>query len=659
MPVIGRCLSCVAVLLCTAAVRAQQTDLTTEIAEAEWTRRFDGALFERAAKSESVRVRVAAAVAAGRIKDPAAVGFLAGRLSDPKGTVRRSAMFALGQIADAAATEPLLAALGTLDRVDLPYALEALGKLLGALGKLKVQDVTPLRERLTHKDVHVREAAALALFRAGNPDAIPALFEALSKQGLSEPRWRMAYAIWKLAAKQRSDAEEKEKPGEAAQTLELKPEWRQTLQRGLLPSRTYVERVFSALALGALGSSADLYPLLQDKDARVVVAAVRGLQKPWTEERASAVRPLLGHEDALVREVALAHLAAGKEQARPLLLEAGKAVKNDARLRLPWLVALVEAGQGQLPPLQTEEEKWRIGGLRGTPPPGVPGDLKAAWAAAEVAEREHFPRARALEIYEALLQHEDWTVRSLAVKGFGARGSKEHAKQIVAAARKAKGTQEADVRVEAAKALAALEVNDPWLLEAAAADPDAPVRVAAREALTELKAADIPPAQVRPFRLRGLDTAGVLKRARELSGARLVLETSRGPITIVLHTHQAPAHCVNIATLVEQGFYDGLSWHRVVADFVIQGGCPRGDGWGRGGELLPDEIGTNPYVRGTVGMPKSTNDDGGCQIFITHLPTPHLDGRYTVYGQVTSGLAVVDAMRVGDKILKASLILPR
>ena len=104
-----------------------------------------------------------------------------------------------------------------------------------------------------------------------------------------------------------------------------------------------------------------------------------------------------------------------------------------------------------------------------------------------------------------------------------------------------------------------------------------------------------------------------------------------------------------------KGFYDNRSWHRVVADFVIQGGCPRGDGWGGPGYFVPDEIGTRPYVRGTVGMPKSGDDTGGCQIFITHLPTPHLDGRYTVYAQVIEGLAVIDRIRVGDRIEKATL----
>ena len=99
-------------------------------------------------------------------------------------------------------------------------------------------------------------------------------------------------------------------------------------------------------------------------------------------------------------------------------------------------------------------------------------------------------------------------------------------------------------------------------------------------------------------------------------------------------------------------------WHRVVPDFVVQGGCPRGDGWGGPGYVLPDEIGMRPYVRGTVGMPKSGPDTGGCQVFVTHLPTPHLDGRYTVFAQVVIGLDVVDRIRVGDRIVKAVVSPP-
>ena len=95
--------------------------------------------------------------------------------------------------------------------------------------------------------------------------------------------------------------------------------------------------------------------------------------------------------------------------------------------------------------------------------------------------------------------------------------------------------------------------------------------------------------------------------------------------------------------------------HRVVSDFVIQGGDPRGDGWGGPGYALRDEINTVRFDRGAVGMPKSGRDTGGCQIFVTHVPTPHLDGNYTVFGKVISGMDVVDRIEVGDAILSARI----
>ena len=107
--------------------------------------------------------------------------------------------------------------------------------------------------------------------------------------------------------------------------------------------------------------------------------------------------------------------------------------------------------------------------------------------------------------------------------------------------------------------------------------------------------------------------------------------------------------------IAREGYYDGLSFHRVVPDFVVQGGCYRGDGngsttWRKGS--LRHEIGPRKYVRGSLGMPRNEDrDSGGGQIFVTHRPTPHLDGRYTIFGELRSGGAVLDAIEVGDRIL--------
>ena len=130
------------------------------------------------------------------------------------------------------------------------------------------------------------------------------------------------------------------------------------------------------------------------------------------------------------------------------------------------------------------------------------------------------------------------------------------------------------------------------------------------------------------------------------------IRTQRGTITVRLACPQAPLTCLNFLNLAAQGFYDGLTFHRVVPDFVIQGGDPRGDGSGGPGYVIRDEINRLRYRRGAVGMALAGPDTGGSQFFLTLSPQPHLDGGYTVFGEVIAGEAVLDQIRLGDRIEK-------
>ena len=136
---------------------------------------------------------------------------------------------------------------------------------------------------------------------------------------------------------------------------------------------------------------------------------------------------------------------------------------------------------------------------------------------------------------------------------------------------------------------------------------------------------------------------------------RAILYTRRGKIEIHLNILEAPLTVQNFIDLARRGFYDGLTFHRVVPGFVIQGGDPRGDGNGGPGYMLRCEIGERPYGRGAVGMALSGKDTGGSQFFITHVPTPHLDGGYTLFGWVASGMEVVDQIQPGDVIDKVEI----
>lgn len=135
----------------------------------------------------------------------------------------------------------------------------------------------------------------------------------------------------------------------------------------------------------------------------------------------------------------------------------------------------------------------------------------------------------------------------------------------------------------------------------------------------------------------------------------VVMETEKGKVEIELDPSAAPNHAAAIAAMVRGGLYDGLIWHRVVTAFVVQGGDPRGSGWGDAGYRLKDEVNRLPFLRGTLGMPKAGTDTGGCQLFVSLVPTPHLDGRYTAFGRVILGMETLDALQPGDKILKARL----
>lgn len=128
------------------------------------------------------------------------------------------------------------------------------------------------------------------------------------------------------------------------------------------------------------------------------------------------------------------------------------------------------------------------------------------------------------------------------------------------------------------------------------------------------------------------------------------IETDKGTMVAELYPEAAPGTVANFEKLANSGFYDGLSFHRVIPNFVIQGGCPRGDGTGGPGYTIRCETDGNPHQhqRGSLSMAHAGKDTGGSQFFICHGPQPHLDGKHTVFGRVTQGLEVVDAIRRND-----------
>ena len=135
------------------------------------------------------------------------------------------------------------------------------------------------------------------------------------------------------------------------------------------------------------------------------------------------------------------------------------------------------------------------------------------------------------------------------------------------------------------------------------------------------------------------------------------IETNRGTIRLQLHDDKAPRTVENFTKLARDGFYDGLSFHRVIEDFMVQTGCPEGTGRGGPGYTFEDEF--HPELKhdspGIVSMANAGPNTNGSQFFITHLPTPHLDGKHSVFGRVTEGQDVVNAIEQGDTMQKVTI----
>lgn len=163
-----------------------------------------------------------------------------------------------------------------------------------------------------------------------------------------------------------------------------------------------------------------------------------------------------------------------------------------------------------------------------------------------------------------------------------------------------------------------------------------------------------------PVTLKGFRKAIPLAKGPSFpAGTRARIRTFKGDIEVRFFEEAAPLTVRNFLALAARGFYDGILFHRVVPAFVAQAGCPRGDGWGGPGYTIPCELSDLTYRRGSLGMALAGRDTGGSQWFLCHRPTPHLDGRYTLFGEVAQGMEVLDRLEQGDVILSVEVRPPK
>jgi HEAT repeat protein/cyclophilin family peptidyl-prolyl cis-trans isomerase len=254
-----------------------------------------------------------------------------------------------------------------------------------------------------------------------------------------------------------------------------------------------------------------------------------------------------------------------------------------------------------------------------------------------------------VKILVQALNHDDFVVRTYAANNLGELRPEEAVQPLVAAFKRGEGDTSYSARVAAMSALAKYgpAVATPTL-QSALADKDWAVRERAAELLKTIDPSSDAVHAIRPappsHSVR-YDTSLVVNPA---VSPHVYFETDKGTVQIELDVLDAPLTCGNFIELVGKGFFEGLSIHRLVPDFVAQTGDPRADSEGGPGYTIRDEPNMKPYVRGTVGMALDWRDTAGSQFFITYGPQPQLDARYTVFGRVVAGMDVLDKLSQGD-----------
>lgn len=601
-------------------------------------------------------LREALADALGRIPDRQGRSPLAGLLLDDVPSVRRAAAFALGELDDPEAVPALLQAVTDTDRETGALAVEALGKL-----KAPVLDVAQALLPLDEQERWARLFPYLFLFKE---DAAVLLAEKGLALADPEIHVRAAYAL----------------------AREPRPEGL-SLLRSLLSDPDARVRAWTARGLGIVGEGSDvaaLRPLLDDPEPGPIIQALKAAAKliaggksPAPAEWRPRLLELVNDPRSGVRLTALEALASwpfDNTQDSLTLAVADRAAKGSGRERGLAVLALAAGKHPEALKLATAAQGS--------------SEIDVRAHAAQAAARIGFPAAA--DLVSKLVADPAPAVRSAAAeaalagaeaaqdKGAGAAGDllgdrdpgvratvfgwlSEH--PVLALDRLQAGLQ-ASIRgrieeetIAALDALTARAKAEPLergaivsLLEQAAAGKAGSGWILRRQAGAALGDLERPVPALGPIETG--KTADVYRDIVQSTWEPRTVElrTSKGPIRIRLACREAPLTCLNLLQLSGQGYFNGLIFHRVVPDFVVQGGDPRGDGFGGPGYDIRDEINRLRYKRGTVGMALAGPDTGGSQFFIALSEQPHLDGGYTVFGQVVAGDEILDRLVPGDRI---------
>ena len=618
-------------------------------------RRFDAAALREALGHSNPAVRRQGALAAGRIGDATAVDLLLLALNDSSDYVEAAAAFALGLLKESRAIPSLLLSA----RAGQVEAVTAIAKTGGDEGARALSEI--IAGGSPEASTATIDQALLEAWRLG-PRAPVTQLVRFADASAAATRWRALYSLGRLRAP-------------AGGSLLIRGLSDQDPQIRTVAARGITRALLDSARLNPRGAVDALRPLLEDPDAQVRVNALRALASLRDSSVAGVVAPLIADRDIGV--AVQAETTLGVIRGAPAVPALRDRLSNSVfGIRRQAFIALAQAdsaGGVTAAATLTGDADWRwrsvaadaFGAARArdrletllADPDGrvVAQALQALQRIVPATDSALLVRAR------ALVAHADPAVRSVAAELIGRHPSVDDVDLLVTAYNRAEGDPFNDARLSAVAALGAIAATSSTGRLRVATQFISAVQRPADYLVRRLAADTLPDTRdtwgaVLPI-ATGRTTADYRDIARRWlwpgiagNNPHVTLETDRGTLDIELLPAEAPLTVAAFIELVERRYFDGTRWHRMVPNFVIQDGDPRGDGWGGPGFALRDEINPMRYDAGRVGMALSGPDTGGSQYFITHSAQPHLDGIYPIFGRVASGVVVLNGIGQGDRI---------
>ncbi|HET6837954.1 MAG TPA: peptidylprolyl isomerase [Gemmatimonadales bacterium] len=653
-----------------AGASAQEEAVIEQLAPvlaAEDARQWQPELFQRALLAPDSMVRRIASLAAGRIGDLRATPLLLRVLDQPDSTVRVAAAFGLGLLRDSAAVEPLIQRLTGLPPLDTATAAEVVtaiaktggrrageffGSVLGGKVALSQADPAPALGQILLESWRLGPHAPADALLPFADDTLPGI------------RWRAVYSLGRLRA-----------PGAANHLIAAlradDADTRAVAARTLTLQYARAAKVPPATLAGLLARAID------DADPGVRVNALRSLGSYQDSSFTSAVASKVEDTDPNVRVQAAASLGelrgavAGAALRRVLEGRSGYAAQREALLGVARAEPARFAGVAQRwrtsqdwRERATAAEGWSRARSTGTPwfLSDTDGRVVAAGLQAW-ADTNPAPSRTLVAAARNLLAHPDAAVRSIAADVLTKAADPRDLSGLVQMYRRSLRDSFPEAALSALGALAAIHRTggpaqarvDQEFLQAAPRPDNYLLRRWAED--------EWPEAAQRWGAAYPIATGRTLEDYRELARRFLVAPDSvarphvlieieqRGVLDVELFGPDAPLTVANFLRLVDRRFFDGNRWHRVVPNFVVQDGDPRGDGFGGPGGAIRDEINRNRYgPKPMLGMALSGPDTGSSQWFISLSPQPHLDGTYTVFGRAVGNVGALRRITQGDVI---------